>query len=60
MHAVLPRRKRADVIKALKSHEIGYHSNYHSVQPTPAQYLDGMGWDEGVEEFDRREVYLRL
>src|SRR5438874_1052056 len=43
----LERRKRADVIKALKSHEIGYHSNYHSVQPTPAQYLDGMGWDEG-------------
>jgi hypothetical protein len=52
---VLERRKRDDVIKALKNHEIGYHANYHSVHPTPAQYLDGLGWDEGVEEFDRRE-----
>ncbi|MFL5244167.1 MAG: polysaccharide deacetylase family protein [Gemmataceae bacterium] len=51
----LERRKRDDVIKALKNHEIGYHSNYHSVQPTPAQYLDELGWDEGVAEFDRRE-----
>ena len=32
----LERRGRTDVIEALKKHEIGYHSNYHSVQPTPA------------------------
>src|SRR5262245_39713153 len=51
----LERRKRDDVIAALKKHEIGYHSNYHSVQPTPAQYLSTLGWDEGVAEFDRRE-----
>ncbi len=51
----LERRGRQDVIDALKKHEIGYHSNYHSVQPTPAQYLDPLGWDEGVAEFDRRE-----
>jgi hypothetical protein len=51
----LKRRKRADVIAALKKHEIGYHSNWHSVQPTPALYLSGLGWDEGVAEFDRRE-----
>src|SRR6516165_2723518 len=51
----LERRKRFDVIAALKKHEIGYHSNYHSVQPTPALYLSNLGWDEGVAEFDRRE-----
>ncbi|HMC64471.1 MAG TPA: hypothetical protein VKI65_06005 [Gemmataceae bacterium] len=51
----LERRGRTDVIAALKKHDIGYHSNYHSVQPTPAMYLSNLGWDEGVSEFDRRE-----
>jgi hypothetical protein len=51
----LERRKRSDVIAALKKHEIGYHANWHSVQPTPALYLSNLGWDEGVAEFDRRE-----
>lgn len=51
----LEKRGRHDVIDALKKHEIGYHSNFHSVQPTPALYLANLGWDEGVAEFDRRE-----
>ncbi|MFL5341333.1 MAG: hypothetical protein ACJ8F7_14400 [Gemmataceae bacterium] len=51
----LEKRGRADVIAALKQHEIGYHSNFHSVQPSPAMYLSNLGWDEGVAEFDRRE-----
>src|SRR5271163_4530617 len=51
----LEKRKRTDVIAALKKHEIGYHSNFHSTQPTPAMYLSPLGWDEGVREFDRRE-----
>src|ERR1700731_4373905 len=51
----LERRGRADVIAALKKHEIGFHANYHSVQPSPALYLSTLGWDEGVAEFDRRE-----
>jgi hypothetical protein len=51
----LERRGRTDVIEALKKHEIGYHSNWHSVQPSPAMYLSDLGWDEGVAEFDRRE-----
>jgi hypothetical protein len=51
----LEQRKRQDVIDSLKKHEIGYHSNFHSVQPTPAMYLSALGWDEGVAEFDRRE-----
>ncbi|HQU41939.1 MAG TPA: hypothetical protein PK867_03970 [Pirellulales bacterium] len=52
----LKRRERYDVIEALKKHEIGYHSNWHSVQPSPAMYLSVLGWDEGVAEFDRREA----
>ena len=51
----LEKRGRQDVIDTLKKHEIGYHSNFHSIQPTPAQYLAPLGWDEGVAEFDRRE-----
>ena len=51
----LERRGRDDVIAALKKHEIGFHSNFHSVQPTPAVYLSNLGWDEGVAEFERRE-----
>ncbi|HEX7380028.1 MAG TPA: hypothetical protein VF278_23105, partial [Pirellulales bacterium] len=30
----LKARERFDVIAALKKHEIGYHSNWHSVQPS--------------------------
>src|SRR5205807_1436055 len=52
---VLEQRKRGDVIAALQMHEIGFHSNFHSVHPTPAQYLSALGWDEGVAEFERKE-----
>lgn len=51
----LEKRGRTDVITALKKHEIGYHSNYHSTQPTPALYLSNLTWDDGVAEFERRE-----
>src|SRR5437016_9956511 len=36
---VLEKRGRADVIEALKKHDIGYHANLHSVHPTPSEYL---------------------
>jgi hypothetical protein len=52
---VLESRGRIDVIRALGRHDIGYHSNFHSVQPTPALYLRGMGWLDGAAEFERRE-----
>jgi len=52
---VLEKRGRTDVIEALKKHEIGFHSNFHSIHPTPAEYLSTLGWDEGVAEFERRE-----
>ena len=52
---VLEARGRRDVIRALAQHDIGYHSNYHSIQPTPALYLRSMGWLDGAAEFERRE-----
>src|SRR3984957_11190733 len=52
---VLEQRQRMDVIAALARHEIGYHSNTHSQQPTPAVYESVLDWESGQEEFDRRE-----
>jgi hypothetical protein len=52
---VLESRGRRDVIEALSKHAIGYHSNWHSVHPTPSEYLEPLGFVEGVEEFYRRE-----
>jgi glutathione S-transferase len=52
---VLESRGRRDVIRALSRHDIGYHSNFHSIQPTPALYLRDMGWLDGAAEFERRE-----
>lgn len=52
---VLERRGRQDVIAALRHHDIGYHANFHSVHPTPAEYLADCGWNDGIAEFSRRE-----
>jgi GWxTD domain-containing protein len=51
----LERRGRRDVIEALAQHEIGYHSNTHSQHPTVAEYESKLDWEEGAEEFTRRE-----
>ncbi len=53
---VLESRGRKDVIAALKRHDIGYHSNTHSQQPTIAVYLQNAGWEDGRAEFLRREA----
>jgi len=53
---ILESRGRADVIAALKRHDIGYHSNTHSQQPTIAVYLQNAGWEDGRAEFLRREA----
>lgn len=52
---VLERRGRRDVLAALKRHDIGYHTDFHSVHPTVSEYLEGMDWEAGVAEFARRE-----
>ncbi len=51
----LERRGRTDVIAALRKHAIAYHSNFHSVHPTPTEYLADCGFEDGVAEFVRRE-----
>lgn len=53
---VLESRGRFDVIRALGHHDVGYHSNFHSIQPTPALYLKNMSWLDGAAEFERREA----
>src|SRR5213592_2553761 len=52
---ILEKRGRKDVIGALSKHAIGYHSNWHSVHPTPAEYMLPLGFVEGAQEFERRE-----
>jgi hypothetical protein len=52
---VLESRGRRDVVQALSKHDIGYHSNWHSVHPAPAEYLVHLGYLEGAGEFERRE-----
>ena len=52
---VLEGRGRHDVIAALKKHDIGYHANFHSVHPTPTEYLAECGLLDGMAEFARRE-----
>ncbi|HUR46724.1 MAG TPA: hypothetical protein VMZ27_12675 [Candidatus Saccharimonadales bacterium] len=51
----LERRGRKDVIAALKKHCVAFHSNFHSVHPTPSEYLKDAGFLDGVAEFVRRE-----
>ena len=52
---VLERRGRRDVIEALRPHDIGFHGNFHSVHPTPTEYLADCGLLDGMAEFERRE-----
>ena len=52
---VLERRGRKDVIAALARHEIGYHTNTHSQHPSVAEYEELLDWENGIEEFTRRE-----
>ncbi len=48
-------RGRQDVIRALAAHDIGYHTEFHSIHPAPAEYLESMGLLDGAAEFTRRE-----
>ena len=53
---MLEQRGRWDVVRALALHDIGYHTDFHSIPPAPAVYLRDLGWVEGVAEFERRET----
>jgi hypothetical protein len=56
MARMLEMRGRHDVIEALRRHDIGYHSDWHSLHPVPAEYLEPLGYLEGADEFQRREA----
>ena len=51
----LRERGRDDVLAALAHHDIGYHSNLHSRHPTFPEYLEHLGWDDGIDAVLARE-----
>ncbi len=51
----LERRGHRDILAKLLAHDIGYHTNYHSRPPSISEYMLGLGWQEGRDEFIRRE-----
>ncbi|RAP76557.1 hypothetical protein [Paenibacillus montanisoli] len=51
----LERNTRADILKQLMPHEIGYHTNFHSLHPTVSEYSEKFGFAEGAQEFEWRE-----
>lgn len=51
----LEEHQRTDIIERLKRHEIGYHTNFHSIHPVITEYLEPLGFRAGAEEFERRE-----
>lgn len=52
---VLQQRSRQDVIQALKLHCLGYHSDWHSIQPVPAVSAEHLGLLEGADDFESRQ-----
>lgn len=51
----LHRLGRHDVLRKLREHAVGYHSNTHSLHPTIAEELADLDWQQGVERFEARE-----
>lgn len=49
------KRGRQDLIQAMSQHDVALHTNRHSMHPTVAEYLEGLGWDEGIAEAVARE-----
>jgi hypothetical protein len=50
------RRRRTDCIAALAPHDVGLHTDLHSIHPTVSEYLAPCGWADGVEEALRRDA----
>ncbi len=49
------RRGRTDVIAAVGQHDVGLHTDHHSIHPTVSEYLEDKGWADGVAEAMRQE-----
>ena len=52
---LLRQRGRLDVIAALREHDIGLHTDFHSVHPTIAEAMAVRDWEDGVAEALERE-----
>ena len=52
----LKRLNRQDTINAIKKHDIGYHSNYHSVHPTTVEGNVGKTLAEAIEWTQQRDA----
>jgi hypothetical protein len=52
---VLEARGRTDILNKLKRHEVGFHTNDHSIHPTVSEYAEPFGFQAGAAEFARRE-----
>ncbi len=50
------KRGRQDIIDAVSRHEIGNHTNYHSVPPTHPQGVSGMSLADGIDWVIRNEA----
>ena len=51
----LKRRGHDDILAALRAHDIGFHTDYHSRPPSISEYELQYGWEDGIAEFMRRE-----
>ncbi|MCC6456258.1 MAG: hypothetical protein IT328_14990 [Caldilineaceae bacterium] len=49
------RRGRGDVIAAVGQHDVGLHTDHHSIHPTVSEYLADKEWQDGVVEAIRQE-----
>lgn len=50
------RRGRTDLVATLAPHDVGLHTDLHSIHPTTSEYLAPCGWLDGIREAVRREV----
>ena len=49
------RRGRTDVISSVRQHDVGLHTDHHSVHPAVSEYLADKGWADGVAEALQQE-----
>ncbi|WP_127588135.1 hypothetical protein [Paenibacillus koleovorans] len=51
----LEQNGRTDIWNRLARHEVGYHTDWHSIHPVVTEYLEPLRFREGAAEFERRE-----
>jgi hypothetical protein len=51
----LRQRGHYDILAKLRTHDIGYHTDFHSKPPSISEYLLHQDWESGIQEFVRRE-----